>query len=236
MATMKTDSPVNYVHEVPGHCDRVIWRGSYYHLENMRPAPETEAPPADPDHAELLQKIPRVGADFVAEIRELSRWALERRVLIQKDWLHSYSQCLDGLGLKIGLDKCRDPRDIRRIVEGLQGKTKAPRPGAWLIWYEDPDHKPEVFVGEGAEEAARRRFAQARDAWSCHLFQRIADSTAPDVSERRGDSNGLAGKAGHYWTCAKCHYLNDASIRHNRCGGCGEVQKGYADPKERIAP
>ena len=41
MATMKTDSPVNYVHEVPGHCDRVLWRGSYYHLENMRPAPET---------------------------------------------------------------------------------------------------------------------------------------------------------------------------------------------------
>jgi hypothetical protein len=33
--------PMNYVHEVPDHCDRIIWRKSYYHLENMRAVPET---------------------------------------------------------------------------------------------------------------------------------------------------------------------------------------------------
>jgi hypothetical protein len=71
------------------------------------------------EHAELLKKIPRVGNEFVAEVRELSRWALERRVLIQKDWLASYSQCLDGLDLKVGVEAARDPKDIRRIAEAL---------------------------------------------------------------------------------------------------------------------
>jgi hypothetical protein len=63
-----------------------------------------------------------------------------------------------------------------------------------------------------------------------HRIWNFLESPA-DVTERRGDPNGLKGKAGHYWTCAKCHYLNDASIRFNRCGGCGEFQKGYADPR-----
>lgn len=26
---------LSYIQEVPNHCDRVIWRGQYYHLENM---------------------------------------------------------------------------------------------------------------------------------------------------------------------------------------------------------
>lgn len=77
------------------------------------------------DHSDLLKRAPRVGADFVAEVRQLSRHELERRVLIQKDWLGSYSQCLDGLGLSIGVDACRDPRDIRRVVESLRPALKA---------------------------------------------------------------------------------------------------------------
>jgi hypothetical protein len=72
------------------------------------------------DHSELLKKLPRVGTDFVAEVQALSRQALEQRVLIQKDWLGSYSRCLDGLGLKIGVESARDPRDIRRIVESMR--------------------------------------------------------------------------------------------------------------------
>lgn len=27
----------SHIQEVPDHCDRIIWRGRYYHLENMRP-------------------------------------------------------------------------------------------------------------------------------------------------------------------------------------------------------
>lgn len=94
-------------------------------------AHETEARPIDPDHAELLKKIPRVSAEFVAEIRDISRWALERRVLIQKDWLGSYSQCLDGLDLRhipgSGVESARDPRDIRRVVESLRPSEKTER-------------------------------------------------------------------------------------------------------------
>ena len=26
-----------YVHEVPEHCDRIVWRGHYYSLANLRP-------------------------------------------------------------------------------------------------------------------------------------------------------------------------------------------------------
>lgn len=43
-------------------------------------------------------------------------------------------------------------------------------------------------------------------------------------TRRRGDQNYLDGKSGHYWTCAKCQYVNDAGIRFNRCGGCDEFQ------------
>jgi hypothetical protein len=57
-------------------------------------------------------------------------------------------------------------------------RTDAPPPSAWLIFYEDHVVTPEVFVGEGAKEAAYKRFNQARDHWSCHLFARVADSTA----------------------------------------------------------
>lgn len=47
-------------------------------------------------------------------------------------------------------------------------------------------------------------------------------------TRRRGDQNYLDGKSGHYWTCAKCQYVNDAGIRFNRCGGCDEFQGGSA--------
>lgn len=48
------------------------------------------------------------------------------------------------------------------------------RDTAWAILYEDPDHRNEVFFGAGAEEAARRRFAQARQMWNCTLFRQYA--------------------------------------------------------------
>lgn len=34
--TRHTVSAVSYVHTVPDHCDRIVWRGRYYHLESMR--------------------------------------------------------------------------------------------------------------------------------------------------------------------------------------------------------
>jgi hypothetical protein len=115
-------------------------------------------------HAELLKKLPRVGADFVEEIQALSRAELERRVLIQKDWVHSYSRCLDGLDLKVGVESCRDPRDIRRIVESLRPAQKAnavrdqiapnnhcPKCDSWF-WADKFDgHKCVPENGEGSQ-------------------------------------------------------------------------------------
>lgn len=88
------------------------------------------APVETTAHTELLKKLPLVDADFVAEVQTLPRQELERRVLIQKDWLGSYSRCLDGLGLKIGVESARDPRDIRRLVESMRPEEPSP-PQAW---------------------------------------------------------------------------------------------------------
>jgi hypothetical protein len=86
-------------------------------LQEMESAAETT------DHTELLKKIPRVGQQFVDEIKTLSRQALEQRVLIQKDWCESYAHCLDGL-INSGVDYmgCL-PKDIRRHFERLNGKS-----------------------------------------------------------------------------------------------------------------
>lgn len=44
----------------------------------------------------------------------------------------------------------------------------------WLIRYADQNISDEVFGGESAEECARRRFDQQRQAWSISLFQEVA--------------------------------------------------------------
>jgi hypothetical protein len=40
----------------------------------------------------------------------------------------------------------------------------------WAIHYEDADRQPEIFVGEGAEEAARKTFEQRNVSWNCYLL------------------------------------------------------------------
>jgi hypothetical protein len=51
---------------------------------------------------------------------------------------------------------------------------------AWLIYFHDADIRPEVFTGEGAEAAARRRFADLRQSWTVDLFQQLAQQPAGD--------------------------------------------------------
>ncbi len=67
----------------------------------------------------LLCKLPHVRDEFFVEVMDMPREELQRRVLIQSDWLGSYSKCLDGLGLRIGVEAARNPKDMRRIVESL---------------------------------------------------------------------------------------------------------------------
>jgi hypothetical protein len=77
-------------------------------------------PSCEPDPA-LLQKLKHVDEQFIAEIRTMPLHELQRRVLIQKDWLGSYSKCLDGLGIRnIGVESAWNPTDIRRAVESLK--------------------------------------------------------------------------------------------------------------------
>ena len=133
---------------------------------------ERHPPPADPNHTELLKKLPRVNAEFVAEIRALSRWALERRALIQKDWLSSYSQCLDGLGLTIGVESARDPRD-RRIVKSRHGAERNEDDRTWLLNHiltelEDGRFAREECAAHLREELRRRNLLSTAEKSSCN--------------------------------------------------------------------
>lgn len=56
----------------------------------------------------------------------------------------------------------------------LDGKPGADQVDAYILFYEDAEKKPEHYSGAGAGEAAWRRYHQAKDNWSCHLFKRIA--------------------------------------------------------------
>lgn len=43
----------------------------------------------------------------------------------------------------------------------------------WLIFYEDASVGSEVFMGEGAEAAAKERYKQSLVNWNCHLFRKV---------------------------------------------------------------
>jgi hypothetical protein len=88
--------------------------------------------PANDGHTDLLKKITRVGTEFVDEVMTMRMHELQRRVLIQKDWLVSYSICLDGLNLLMGVESARNPQDIRRIVESFQAAVASLPPPARL--------------------------------------------------------------------------------------------------------
>lgn len=78
----------------------------------------------------------------------------------------------------------------RQIIE------ETPESEAWAILYEDPDHGNEVFFGAGAEEAARKRFANARLTWNCTLFRQYAP-----LGWERPDQRDEPPKPAHDPTC-----------------------------------
>lgn len=128
---------------------------------NKRHAHEPEE--ALDDHSELLKKLPNVRGDLLEELKPLSTWALIRRVLIQADWLGSYSRCIDGFEFRgipgSGIDSARNPRDIRRIVEHLRA-SKPPeleryRRALQHIANEPLTDDPEASAVKCLEEATR---------------------------------------------------------------------------------
>lgn len=61
---------------------------------------------------------------FEWDIRNLSAAALRRRIRTQREWLCLFNECLDGFPQIQnipggGMDNCRAPDDIRRVVEAL---------------------------------------------------------------------------------------------------------------------
>lgn len=72
----------------------------------------------------LVTKLSFVRADFVAEVKDMSREELQRRVLIQSDYIGGFASSLDGIPEihcipGAGVDRCRDAQNIRTVVNAL---------------------------------------------------------------------------------------------------------------------
>ena len=85
-------------------------------------------PTLEPLRAEAKRRVLTfVRDDFIKNVSEMPREELQRRILVQADWHGHYAACLDGIP-EIqhirggGIDKCRQPDDIRRIVLNLLNK------------------------------------------------------------------------------------------------------------------
>jgi hypothetical protein len=62
----------------------------------------------------------------------------------------------------------------------MSTKETLPQP-EFVILYDDPDHQPEYFCGDGAQEAAEKTFADRLLKWSCYLF---VSRTRLDAAEK----------------------------------------------------
>jgi hypothetical protein len=54
---------LSYVHEVPGHCDRIVWRGLYYGLPPTAVVVQTEGPEWE---AMVLRAAQAVNGDSIS--------------------------------------------------------------------------------------------------------------------------------------------------------------------------
>lgn len=159
------------------------------HMESMfalRPTPEPQ-PAASKERMHELKCWPVYFKPVLDgtkpfEIRENDRDFKVGDVLHLREWDYG------GRGSYTGRETHRRVTYItawaqegNHVVMGLEPvSAHEPLPSpAFLIFYEDHVVTPEVFLGDGAEQAARTRFKQARDHWSCHLFAQIDDSTRP---------------------------------------------------------
>jgi hypothetical protein len=54
-------------------------------------------------------------------------------------------------------------------------KTKAHPNPYWMIYYEDQDVRPRIFLNE---ETARKVYAETSVNWNCHLFKGVESNHA----------------------------------------------------------
>jgi hypothetical protein len=60
-----------------------------------------------------------------------------------------------------------------------------------MIYFDDPEVGPEVFMGKDAERAARRRFEEVSYNWTCYLFKEVLnDKNTADRSTKLGKYKG----------------------------------------------
>jgi hypothetical protein len=64
----------------------------------------------------------------------------------------------------------------------------------WAIIFEDNDVKPEIFMGDGCESAAKERFKQCLVRWNCHLLTNatMQDTVPRSELEHPLENTGLA--------------------------------------------
>lgn len=85
----------------------------------------------------------------------------------------------------------------RDVILWVEEKPAVPvaaqpmEPHAWLIFYDDADRSPELFVGECAKEGAHARYKQISGSWNAHLFAKV-DSNSLDFREREARYNTVA--------------------------------------------
>ncbi len=72
---------------------------------------------------------------------------------------------------------------VNDLREFMNDKALVPTNRSWwVIYFDDADRKPEVFGGEGAENAAKRRYEQISISWNAHLFVKV-DSNSRDFDK-----------------------------------------------------
>jgi hypothetical protein len=132
-----------------------------------------------------------VSAEFA---RQLERELTEAKVL-----LHNQAQAVIAMNTGIG-----------------SAIRTSPTNGLWVVWYEDTEKKPDVFFGDGAEAAARAKFASANDNWSCHLLTRIC-------SPVYGSCGLVAGHAGQH-NAKPASFKQEMSDERTRQPSVGSAQ------------
>ena len=106
--THATAPPHVYVQDVPSHCDRIVWRGSYYHL----PLPVTQP---KPEQAAQTERKPLMEAGLTFQQADAAAKELADRM--DYPWSHMTQKGRDNM------------REIAQaVIEAAHGITAPPKP------------------------------------------------------------------------------------------------------------
>jgi hypothetical protein len=84
-----------------------------------------------------------------------------------------------------------NPEQLEEFVR-LVEEALLPADRAYIIRFEDPDCRDELFTGDGAKDAALYRYMQISDSWNAHLFVKV-DSNHPSKHRALSAKGGRDG-------------------------------------------